>query len=374
MIIGIDASRANHVQKTGVEWYAFFIIQELKKIIPHDTQVVLYSDVPLKGDLGILPKNWSAKVLHWPLKRFWTQMRMSFEMLFHSPDVLFIPAHVFPLVHPKKTVMTVHDIAGVKFPQSYNWFERWYSTWTAKYAVKKLWQVIVPSMFTKKELCDFTGFDVITSNHIHVVHHGYDETFHQDIPKQKSQDILNTYGLSYPYIMSVGRLEEKKNTWRIVQSFEYIKQNQSYAHFQLLLVGQPGFGYEKVKKIVDESAYKKDILLPGWVGKGDLPVLLQNSKVFVFPSLYEGFGIPVLEAFASGVPVVVSKGSSLEEVGGSATIVVDPFDTQSIAQLIIHVLDNKSVRDQKIREGKERVKNFSWQKSAQMVYEILRKK
>jgi len=96
MIIGIDASRANKIQKTGVEWYAYFVVEHLKKILPSEAQVVLYSDVPLQGRLGVLPPNWSSKVLHWPPKRLWTQVRLSYEMLVHTPDVLFIPAHVFP--------------------------------------------------------------------------------------------------------------------------------------------------------------------------------------------------------------------------------------------------------------------------------------
>ena len=126
MLIGIDASRANHQERTGVEEYAFQLIQHLKEITPDTVQVVLYTDKKLLGKLGELPKNWEEKILNWPF-RFWTQIRLSWEMLVKPPEVLFIPAHVFPIIHPKKTVMTVHDIAALKFPESYNWFERWYS-------------------------------------------------------------------------------------------------------------------------------------------------------------------------------------------------------------------------------------------------------
>ena len=143
MIIGIDASRANEEQKTGVGWYAWHVIQELKHLttlpLNHTTtrqplRVVLYTNKPLMGDLAVLPEGWSEKVLQWFPGRLWTQIRLSFEMLVNPPDVLFIPAHVFPIIHPKKTVMTVHDIAAIKFPESYNWFERWYSVWSAKFA------------------------------------------------------------------------------------------------------------------------------------------------------------------------------------------------------------------------------------------------
>src|SRR3989338_7400368 len=177
MIIGIDASRANNEQKTGVGWYAYHLIQELKKTnsqfpIPN-YRVVLYSDRPLEGELAHLPEHWESKVLRWPPKRLWTQMRLSWEMLVRPPDVLFIPAHVFPIIHPKKTVMTVHDVAAVRFPETYNWFELWYTIWSAKTALKKLWKIIVPSEFTKTELSAMSADK--NSQNVVVIPHGYDE-------------------------------------------------------------------------------------------------------------------------------------------------------------------------------------------------------
>src|SRR3989339_1868807 len=149
MKIGIDASRANNLQKTGVEWYSYFLLKNLKKIIPEDIEVVLYTREKLQGDLAELPKNWSNKVLCWPPKIFWTQIRLSLEMLFHKPDILFVPAHVCPIIHPKKTVMTVHDIAALRFPDSYNWLEEWYSLASVRFALKNISKIITPSQFTK---------------------------------------------------------------------------------------------------------------------------------------------------------------------------------------------------------------------------------
>lgn len=371
MTIGIDASRANHTQKTGVEWYAYFVIEELKKILPAEVQVILYSDVPLHGDLAKLPQNWSAKVLSWPPKRLWTQLRMSFEMLFHAPDILFIPAHVFPILHPKKTIMTVHDIAGIKFPASYNWFERWYSTWTAKYAVNKLWKVIVPSQFTKDEL--LTYFPKAKKQNITVIHNGYDEKFLVPVSNQQKQEVLKKYNINKSYLLTIGRLEEKKNTWRIIKAFEEIKKNATYEQLQLVLVGQPGFGYEKVEQTLNQSPVKGDIIHPGWVNKDDLPALMQGAEVFVFPSLYEGFGIPVLEAFASGTPVVVSQGSCLEEVGQEGTVVVDSQSEISIAEGILSFLASSDLKIAKITAGKVRLQDFSWQKCAQDIAKVLLK-
>ncbi len=381
MIIGIDASRANHEQKTGVEWYAFFLIQELKKIISSNIQVVLYSEVPLQGELAELPPNWSSKVLSWPPKRFWTQIRMSYEMLVNPPDVLFVPAHVFPFFHPKKTVMTVHDVAAIRFPQSYNWFERLYSTWSAKYAVQKLWRVIVPSEFTKTELISsFTVLPLVgggkegvspLNEKIRVVHHGFDTEFKQKKSDTEIVRVLKKYNIQKPFILSIGRLEEKKNTVRIIQAFQMWKEFYHHDEFQLLLIGKFGYGGEKVQKAIEESPVQKDILHPGYVEQEDIPALFQAAEIFLFPSLYEGFGIPVLEAFASVVPVITSKNNSTEEIAGDAAILVHPEDTDDMVGALEDLQKEKKLRDSLIENGKKRMENFSWEKCARETVDIL---
>ncbi|PLX26165.1 hypothetical protein C0581_05145 [Candidatus Parcubacteria bacterium] len=365
MKIGIDASRANETQKTGVGWYAYHVIQELKKQTPRDVEVVLYTNKPLQGDLADLPSGWTQKVLKWSPKRLWTQVRLSWEMLLHRPDVLFIPAHVFPLIHPKKTVMTVHDIAAITFPGSYSWFERWYSVWSARVALKKLWKIITPSEFTKSEL-ESLKVRKFKSDKIHVIHHGYDKRYSENENKVEIEKALDKYGLKKPFLMSIGRLEEKKNTVRIIKAFEKLRLTTE--NLQLILIGNPGHGYDKVKKVIDNSKYKEDIITPGWVDNNDLPILMSGAEVFVFPSLYEGFGIPVLESLASGTPVVTSKGSCLEEVGGDVCIYVDPADVDSIVHGISDAFDASEIR---IQQGLKHTEGFSWEKCAKKTLETL---
>ncbi len=362
MKIGIDVSRANHEQKTGVEWYAFHLVQELKKIIPEEIQVVLYSDTKLVGELADLPVNWESKVLSWPPKRLWTQLRLGWEMLVNAPDILFIPAHVFPIIHPKKTVMTVHDIAAKRFPDSYNWFEQWYSLWSAKKAVNNLWKVIVPSEFTKQELVSVFG-----GNNIQVVPHGYSERYGKIENEEGINKVLEKYNIKKPFILNIGRLEEKKNTWRIVKAFDQL----DYSDLKLVMIGKPGYGYEKVEQVIKESDKKNNIITPGWVEEEDIPFLMNAAEVFVFPSLYEGFGIPVLEAMACGTPVVASKGNSLEEVGGDACVYVDPQDIGGIEQGISGFLKDKEFCNEKVGSGKEQIKRFSWVNCAEKTFSVL---
>lgn len=377
MLIGIDASRANHAQKTGVEWYAWHIIEQLKtqnaKLKTGESvQFVLYSDTPLTGSLGKLPENWESRVLHWPPKRLWTQVRLSWEMFRNPPDILFIPAHVVPLIHPKKTVMMVHDIAALQFPHTYNWFERWYTLWSAKYALKNLWKIITPSEFTKSELTKLSA-DSDKLSAIHVVHHGYDTRYKKIDDQNKIQDVLKKYNITRPFFLSVGRLETKKNTMNIVRAFTQYKINnkQLTINNQLILIGQPGHGYDEVKEAIVESAYKQDIRLLGWVSPEDVVPIMNAANVFVFPSLYEGFGLPILESFACGTPVIAGSGSSLEEVGGDAALYVDPKSTHDITMAMQKIVSDESTRQALIKKGLERVNNFSWEKSARETLDVL---
>ena len=357
MVIGIDASRANHTQKTGVEWYAWHTIEHLKHIIPDTVRVVLYTDTPLQGDLAVLPKHWEEKVLRWPPKRLWTQIRLSMEMLMHAPDVLWIPAHVFPLIHPKKTVMTVHDIAACTFKESYSVFEAWYSTYIPKKALKKLWKIIVPSQFTKEELIE--KFSPKKTDHISVLHHGYNEAYNQKDEKS-GNDVAKKYGIGTEYILSVGRLEQKKNTVRMIKAFTLYKDTHKHDKIKFVLIGKPGYGYEKVREAIEKSPYKKDIYELGWVNDTDLIACMKTAKVFLFPSLYEGFGIPVLEAQASGTIVVAGKGSSLEEVGKDGAIYVDVKKETDIAKGIETALHNREKQEECRQKGFLNIQQFSW--------------
>ena len=375
MLIGIDASRANRAQKTGVEWYAWHVIQNLKTYLntaPDDIRVILYSENVLQGELADLPNNWEAKVLHWPPKKMWTQIRLSFEMIINPPDILFVPAHVFPLIHPKKTVMTVHDVAALKFPRSYSRFQAWYTIWSAKKAVKKLWKIITPSVFTKNEILEACAVgDKKTIDKIKVISHGYDKKYQKIYHSEKTKEVLKKYNINNNFLLAVGRLEEKKNTKRIIQAFNHLLNNLKSKDYQLVLVGDPGFGFEEVKKTIADSLYKDKIIRTGWLPADDIVYILNAAKVLVFTSLYEGFGLPALEAMACGVPVVASKNSSVKEVAEDACVYVDAKDVWGITKGITELLENDQLKNENIKNGLERVKNFSWEKCAAEVGGLL---
>jgi glycosyltransferase involved in cell wall biosynthesis len=165
-------------------------------------------------------------------------------------------------------------------------------------------------------------------------------------------------------------LEHKKNTVKIVEAFGEIRKKFDC---QLVLIGTPGVGYESIKKAIDSCAYKTDIKELGFIPSADASVLLRRALVFVFPSLYEGFGLPVLEAMASGCPVVASKGNSLQEVGGTVPLYVDPSSIPNLVEAITNLIEDKNLREQKKLQGLERVKEFSWQQTAMKTWDVISK-
>lgn len=369
MFLAIEASHANKEKRTGVEEYSWQIIQHLKKIIPSDVKVILYSQTPLMPGLADLPANWQSRVLSWPqkmprrLRKGWTQTRLAWELLRRPPDLFFAPAQIVPIICPKKTVVTIHDSAFVVYPNSYWFMSRWYLKLMNKIIVKKSKKILTPSEFSKNELIKFYNID---QNKIFVTPLGYDkETYH---PGTAGPEVLKKFNITKKYILSVGRLENKKNTANIVRAFNLARKN---CDCQLVLAGTPGVGYAEVEEAMLQSEYRSDIILTGWAEKNDIAELMRSADVFAFPSRYEGFGIPVLEAMSSGCPVIASRGNSLTEVGDDAVIYVSPDSADEISVAMIKILTDQNLKKQMAEKGLVQAQKFSWQKTAEMTWQVL---
>jgi len=369
MVIGIDASRAFRKERTGTEEYSYELIKRLVRL-GSSHQFILYTDRKIeienccrraKAALATARKLGNIKIKYMPFPRLWTQIRLSWEMLINPPDVLFVPAHAMPVIHPKKTVVTIHGLEYEYFARAYSSFEQWYLKWSTKFASGHAWKIIVPSQNTKRDLIKFCGTD---SDKIRVVHHGF----------AKSKIMVNSKQITeknhYPYLLFIGRLEKRKNISRLIDAFLILKQKYNISH-RLILVGKPGYGHRNVKCKMKNVKCKSDILELGYVSQEKKLRLLKNADVFVYPSLYEGFGMPVLEAFSLGTPVVCSSASSLPEVAGDAAILVDPLDVRSIALGIWKILSDKKLNTKCVQKGSIQVQKFSWDKCARETLNIL---
>ncbi|MFH1192400.1 MAG: glycosyltransferase family 1 protein [bacterium] len=380
MVIGIDASRADKKIKTGTEWYSYFLIEELKKITAGtEHKIILYSRESLHCGLAKLPANWKNKILRWPPKYLWTNIRLSLEMLFNPPDVLFIPAHSVPLIYAKNTVATWHDIGFEKFKHLYTPQAYWYHKWTVRFSLKHATKVIVISEFTKNEILDLFGqFDSRLENKISVVYNGYDnKKYRADLDKNKIRQALEKYKIKWPYVFFVGRLEEKKNIAGLVRAFAKLRESARIGklinanNLKLVLAGRRGYGYDKVNKNIKENNLQDDVIELGWTDQEDVPYLLAGAEMFCFLSFYEGFGIPVLEAMACGTPVICSDIPPLREVAGDAALFVDPHNAQEIALAMRKVFNDSVLRENLINKGLEREKEFSWEKCAKETWDVI---
>jgi glycosyltransferase involved in cell wall biosynthesis len=204
MVIGIEASHAAKPKRTGVEEYCYQTIQGLKKTIPANVQVILYTHRPLEGALGELPANWSVRVLGWPLSKLWTQLRLSWEFLVHGrPDVFFAPGQLIPFIIPKKTVVTVHDSAFLIFPKTYNTLGRWYLRLMNWLIVRRATTILTPSQFTKDELLRL--YSGLAERKIVVTPLGYDAEVYRPeaVDVAHVVEVKKKNGITKPFILVV---------------------------------------------------------------------------------------------------------------------------------------------------------------------------
>lgn len=364
MLIGIDASRTAKQFKTGTETYSTELIKALTKI-DRQNEYILYSPTSLDDKLPNLPANFHTKIL--PFGRLWTQIRLSWEFLTgDKPEVFFVPAHTLPLVMPKKSVVTVHDLGFKHFPELYSGTDLNYHNWALGHSVKNAAQIIAISEFTKRDLIKY--FQIEPSK-ISVIYEGFDnKTFHPSIaPDAPNAPVL-------PYLLFIGRLEEKKNIVGMLRAYEILRRNKRIGH-QFILAGNPGFGYDKIEAELAKMppAVRKDVILPGYISQEKYVDLLKNADILFFATFFEGFGLPPLEAMASGVPVVASNRTSIPEICDQAALLVDPEKPAEMAKALNRVINDNSLRQNLISRGLERAKLFSWQKCAEETLKVLEK-
>jgi glycosyltransferase involved in cell wall biosynthesis len=270
---------------------------------------------------------------------------------------------MLPDFSPKKTICFVHDLASKIFPDAYSARDKMILDLSFRHAVKAA-VIIFISKNTQK---DYEKFYPGFKNRSHVIYPGYDTELYKTISNPK--DVLN---INSKYILYLGRLESRKNVKNLVLAYKLFRKKTKLTP-KLVLAGKEGFGFSEIKTEIDklDANIKNDIIIPGYIAEKDLPHLYAGAELFVFPSLYEGFGIPILEAMACGTPVSCSKTSSLPEAGGEAALYFDPEKPEEIAETINSVLTNPALKTKMIAKGYEQAKKFSYSKMAKEVLAVI---
>jgi len=364
MKIAIDASRAFLHERTGIEEYSYQLIRHLRKPLAKQS-VILYLRRGMAENIDFeLPESWSVRELWAP--RFWTYIRLSLSLLFSRPQKLLVPGHITPPIHPKGTTSVVHGLEFEMQPDSYSAYERFSMRRGIKNSCKWSKNIICVSNNTKRDLIELYG---ISKDKIRVVYEGVNPAPEENI--QSDTETLHKYNVEkQKYLVFIGRLEERKNISNIINAYEILRRHFGVTH-KLVLVGKGGYGWDKIASEIDVHPFLKDIIVTGFVAEDEKWALLRNASVFVFPTLYEGFGLPVLEAQQLGVPVVTSNNSSLKEIAKSSAFLVDPIIASDIAEKINILLINKKARHDAVTRGFENIKRFDWDRCARLVAKVL---
>lgn len=360
MIIGIDGNEANIKNRVGSNVYAYEILNGLYSFDGSNKYQIYLKDEPL-DDLPEARENWSYKKI-FPNK-LTTQIGLPLQLYFNKPqpDVFFTPGHYAPRFSPIPTVVSILDVSYLLFP---NYFKKsdlaQLTTWS-KYSIKNAKKILTISEATKKDIIKHYNVD---ESKIIVTYPGFTK-FDEN---ENNTDVLERNNLRENYILFVGTLQPRKNLIRLLEAYNKLNNKE----LKLVVVGKKGWLYDEIFQKVKEYTIENKVIFLDFVKREDLGVLYKNAKFLVLPSLYEGFGIPVVEAMSLSLPVVVSNISSLPEIVGEAGILVDPYEIDSIVQGMEKALNlDQNERNRIIEKGKEQSKIFSWDLCVKKTLQVL---
>ena len=302
---------------------------------------------------------------------FWTQRFFPAALRRDKPDVLFMPIQMLPLFRAQtiKTVAVVHDLEFLHYPETYTPANRLLLQFFTRHAVRNATQLIAVSQYTKDDVVRTYGRD---PKDIAVVHHGVNaDQFSQKATGSRQQAVGKRCGLPERFMLFVGALQPRKNIVGLVTAFEEVKRSEPDTH--LVIVGGGEWKTGQILARIESSSVRDSMHLLRRVPHDDLAALYTMAAALVLPSFSEGFGMPVLEAMAAGTPVITSSTSSLPEVAGDAALLVDPTDSSAIANALLRVLRDASLRQDLIAKGRERASRFTWDRAAEQTAAVIEK-
>lgn len=362
--------------KSGISQYIIQLIREFAQrpdgcrfeIIGYEDERSIF--VPQSADIPFLP---FGTDLRRPVRNvLWHQISLPSYCRNQAFDVLFLPAgnRRLPLRSPCPTVGTVHDFSSVHVPGKYDRARMFYITRVLPMLVRRLTHVLTVSESSKRDILEYAG---VPDHKVTVTPLAADPSIYFPRDPRGAAELLSArHALRPPFILYTSRIEHPgKNHVRLIRAFADLRRKDGIPH-QLVLAGTDRERAGEVHNEAERSGVAKDILFTGFVATEDLPLFYQAADLFVFPSLYEGFGLPILEAMACGTPVACSGTSSLPEVAGDAAVIFDPRDEASIASAIRSIIAGTALRKDLTARGLEQSRRFSWGRTAAQTLEVIR--
>ena len=358
MRIGIDASRAIAPTPTGTETYSLHLIEALLALGGSHRFCLYFRKPPPAGLFA------GAEVRVLRFLRLWTLVGLSLEMAAHPPDVLFVPAHVLPPIHPRASVVTIHDLGYLYEPTRHPRLQRLYLDLSTRWSARAAHSLVADSEATKSDLVARYG---VAADKITVAYPGVAADLRPVADRTQIEMVTRRYGIERPYILYLGTLQPRKNLSRLIEAYAGLGARVP----RLVLAGKHGWQADRFVAEVERLGIAQRVVFAGYVRGEDKAALLSGALAFIFPSLYEGFGLPVIEAQACGCPVICSNVSSLPEVAGGAAVLVDPRDVDAWRAALGQLLESADLRRELAQRGLTNARRFSWQTCAARVLETL---
>lgn len=359
---------------SGVPEYTRLLVEYFYRIRP-DHEYILFAnsfrnsfpvDVSSRGAHKV---NWHIpnKILDFST-RFLGQPKID---VFYKPDVIFSPHFNSLAVRHTPRVMTFHDLSFVRSPEFYSLRKKfWHILEGPKQQAQAATKIIAISNATKSDLIHFYK---IPPEKISVVYSGINPFFFESVSEEKLRAFRDARGLNQPFLLFVGTLEPRKNITAVIQLLNILKQNKAFSDLKLIIVGARGWLYDKIFLEAECSQFKKDIVFWGSASFEELRNLYHLARVFVYPSFFEGFGFPPLEAQACGLPVIASKNGSLPEVLKNSAFLVNPFNINELVSAAETILTDFFIREELIEKGFKNARRFTWEEAARKTLYIIEK-
>jgi glycosyltransferase involved in cell wall biosynthesis len=364
------------LSETGISRYLVNLLREFERITAREQDPEFLVLVPSLSECrsnGFRHRPGFAMAAE-PLMRFhraWKYGLVNSLTIRMRSGVLFIPIPVSVYVKPGRLAVTVHDIVPLVFPEQYASPMGRVFVHTYRSSVSKADLILTDSAYSKADMISRLG---VPAAKIVVAPLGFDsDMFHRGpAGSAEGRELLGRYAIDRPYILHVGRGDPRKNLVRLVQSYRMLTARRRDLDFQLVLSGPLGWGYQPLLQLLKEPSLRNRVILTGPVPDCELTVLYGQATAFAMPSLYEGFGLPVLEAMACGTPVMSSNRSSLPEIAGEAALYFDPESVEEMSEAMERVLTDSAWREELVGKGLQRAQQFSWEACARTTLAALK--
>ena len=351
-------------QAGGIGTYTNNLLDQIVSIDTTNEYLFMYDNEEFLGSYAQTPSV-EEIVVKSRSKLSWDQLAVPAIAKLHKLDLIFNPKMSVPLFTDVKSVFVFHGADWLIFPQNYPMYDRVYHKMFASLYCKKATAVISVSEDASQHIAESMK---LGPNKLKTVYHAASERFRPIEEEEHMEGVRRKYKLPQHFILYLGQIYPMKNVGGIIEAYSKIRHKIPH---KLVIVGKPTHKSQKDLGLIDKYGLQEDVILTGFVPDGDVPAFYNLADLFVFPSFYEGFGIPMLEAMACGCPVVTSNQGAQKEIAGGAAMLVDPYQTDDIAKGVIDVLSDDVMRQELIQKGFERAKSFTWRRTAERTLEVL---